>query len=114
MKIIYLIVLTFISGCLLSASLPFIKGIFTFDPGVTFHYYKTTTDQLNLITSDAYSFIRPDFRVLMKLKESETLRLIFRSTRQFTDINNLAEGFIFRNYNSFFRGNSIWRQLFSM
>ena len=28
----------------------FIKGIFTFDPGVTFHYYKTTTDQLNLIT----------------------------------------------------------------
>lgn len=84
----------------------FIKGIFTFDPGVTFHYYKTTTDQLNLITSDAYSFIRPDFRVLMKLKESETLRLIFRSTRQFTDINNLAEGFIFRNYNSFFRGNS--------
>ena len=42
----------------------------------------------------------------MKLKESETLRLIFRSTRQFTDINNLAEGFIFRNYNSFFRGNS--------
>jgi hypothetical protein len=82
----------------------FIKGIFTFDPGVTLHYYKTTTDKLNGIVSDSYSFFRPDFRVLMKLKESETLRLIFRSTRQFTDINNLAEGFIFRNYNSFFGG----------
>jgi hypothetical protein len=33
------------------------------------------------------------------------LRLIYRSTRQFTDVNNLAEGYIFRNYNSFLQGN---------
>lgn len=83
----------------------FITGIFTFDPGVTLHAYKTNTAQSSGVVSDAYSFFRPDFRVLMKLKESETIRLIYRSTRQFTDINNLAEGFIFRNYNSFFQGN---------
>ena len=83
----------------------FISGIFTFDPGVTLHSYKTETQQSSGLVNTSFTFLRPDFRVLLKLKESETLRLIFRSTRQFTDINNLAEGYIFRNYNSFFRGN---------
>jgi hypothetical protein len=83
----------------------FISGIFTFDPGVTLHSYKTETKQSSGLVNTSFTFFRPDFRVFLKLKESETLRLIFRSTRQFTDINNLAEGYIFRNYNSFFQGN---------
>ena len=83
----------------------FISGIFTLDPGVTLHSYKTGTQQLTGLVNTSYTFFRPDFRVLVKLKESETLRLIYSSTRQFTDINNLAEGYIFRNYNSFFQGN---------
>lgn len=83
----------------------FISGIFTFDPGITLHSYKTQTRQSSGLVNTSFTFFRPDFRVLLKLKESETLRLIYRSTRQFTDINNLAEGYIFRNYNSFFQGN---------
>lgn len=83
----------------------FITGIFTFDPGATLHSYKTVTQQLGDTVDNTFSFFRPDFRLLVKLKDSETLRLIYRSTRQFTDINNLAEGYIFRNYNSFFQGN---------
>ena len=83
----------------------FISGIFTFDPGVTLHSYKTETKQFGDTVDNNFAFFRPDFRVLLKLKDSETLRLIYRSTRQFTDINNLAEGYIFRNYNSFFQGN---------
>ena len=83
----------------------FISGIFTFDPGFTLHSYKTETIQTSGLVDTSFTFFRPDFRVLVKLKESETLRLIYRSTRQFTDINNLAEGYIFRNYNSFFQGN---------
>jgi len=83
----------------------FITGIFTFDPGVTLHSYKTATNQLGKLVSNDFAFFRPDFRVLVKFKASETLRLIYRSTRQFTDVNNLAEGYIFRNYNSFFQGN---------
>lgn len=83
----------------------FITGIFTFDPGVTLHSYKTATNQLGKLVSNDFTFFRPDFRVLVKFKASETLRLIYRSTRQFTDVNNLAEGYIFRNYNSFFKGN---------
>ena len=83
----------------------FISGIFTFDPGVTLHSYKTETRQLGNSLINNFTFCRPDFRVLIKFKDSETLRFLYRSTRQFTDINNLAEGYIFRNYNSFFQGN---------
>ena len=83
----------------------FISGVFTFDPGITLHSYRTETQQLGSIVENSFSFFRPDLRVLVKLKDSETLRLVYRSTRQFTDINNLAEGYIFRNYNSFFQGN---------
>ena len=83
----------------------FITGIFTFDTGITLHSYKTETYQFSGLTENSFSFFRPDFRVLLKFKDSETLRLVYRSTRQFTDINNLAEGYIFRNYNSFFQGN---------
>ena len=83
----------------------FITGIFTFDTGITLHSYKTETYQFSGLTENSFNFFRPDFRVLLKFKDSETLRLVYRSTRQFTDINNLAEGYIFRNYNSFFQGN---------
>ena len=83
----------------------FITGIFTFDPGITLHSYKTKTRQFSGLTENSFGFFRPDFRVLIKFKDSETLRFVYRSTRQFTDINNLAEGYIFRNYNSFFQGN---------
>ena len=83
----------------------FITGIFTFDPGITLHSYKTKTNQFSGMTENSFGFFRPDFRILIKFKDSETLRFIYRSTRQFTDINNLAEGYIFRNYNSFFQGN---------
>ena len=83
----------------------FISGILTFDPGITLHSYKTLTEQLGNTEDNTFAFFRPDLRILMKLKDSETLRLLYRSTRQFSDINQLAEGYIFRNYNSFFQGN---------
>ena len=41
----------------------------------------------------------------MKFKDAESLRFNYRSTTQFTDVNNLAKGYIFNNYNSFFQGN---------
>ena len=84
----------------------FISGIFTFDPGVTLHSYRTVARQLESSVDNSFAFFRPDLRILLKLKDSETLRLVYRSTRQFRDINQLAEGYIFRNYNSFFQGNS--------
>ena len=89
----------------LSMHYRFITGIFTFDPGITIHSYKTENTQLGNLASDSYSDIRPDMRIFMKFKDSESLRFTYRTTTQFTDVNNLALGYVFNNYNSFFQGN---------
>ena len=83
----------------------FITGIFTFDPGFTIHSYDTNNLQLDNTVSNSFSDIRPNMRVFMKFKDAESLRFNYRSTTQFTDVNNLAKGYIFNNYNSFFQGN---------
>ena len=80
-------------------------GIFTFDPGLTFHFYKTGTTQLGSSTMNNLSDVRPNLRINMQFKKTESLRLTFRKNTQFTDVNNLAEGYVFNNYNSIFRGN---------
>ena len=83
----------------------FISGIFTIDPGFTIHSYKTNNTQLGITNSNSFSDIRPNFRVFMKFKDSESLRFNYNLTTQFTDVNNLSKGYIFNDYNSFFQGN---------
>ena len=83
----------------------FISGIFTFDPGFTIHSYKTNNTQLGVMSSDSFYDIRPNFDVFMKFKDAESLRFNYRLITQFTDVNNLAKGYVFNNYNSFSQGN---------
>jgi hypothetical protein len=82
-----------------------LTGKFTFTPGVSLHSYNMTNEQL--ATSNSQNFLRalPDFLAIYQLKKSETLTYNFSYTNNFTDINQLAEGFIFSNYNSLIRGN---------
>ncbi|MBC7525296.1 MAG: carboxypeptidase-like regulatory domain-containing protein [Flavobacterium sp.] len=82
-----------------------LTGKFTFTPGVSLHSYNMTNEQL--ATSNSQNFFRalPDFLAIYQLKKSETLTYNFSYTNNFTDINQLAEGFIFSNYNSLTRGN---------
>ena len=83
----------------------FISGIFTFDPGFTVHSYKTSNTQFGVLSSDSFYDIRPNFDVFMKFKDAESLRFNYRIITQFTDVNNLAKGYVFNNYNSFSQGN---------
>ena len=83
----------------------FITGMFTMEPGFTINTYKSENIQLGNIENNSFTDIRPDLRIFMKLKDSESLRFNYTATNQFTDVNNLAEGYIFNNYNSFFQGN---------
>ena len=83
----------------------FITGIFTFEPGFTVHSYKTNNTQLGVTSSDSFYDIRPNFDVFMKFKDAESLRFNYRLITQFTDVNNLAKGYVFNNYNSFSQGN---------
>ena len=81
-------------------------GIFTIDPGLTIHFYNNYNSQLDQVYKNDISDVRPNLRINMQLKKNENLRFTFRKNTQFTDINNISEGYVFNNYNSIFRGNS--------
>ncbi|MEY3501236.1 MAG: hypothetical protein RL308_2909 [Bacteroidota bacterium] len=83
----------------------FIAGKFTFNPGFTFHNYNTFNDQLNTRVKDNFYRVLPDVYALYQMKKAETLTYNFAVTNDFTDINKIAAGYTFTNYNSLFRGN---------
>ncbi|MFV8378923.1 carboxypeptidase-like regulatory domain-containing protein [Flavobacterium sp. LB3R33] len=84
-----------------------LSGKFTFTPGVSLHTYTMTNEQLG--SSNGQNFFRalPDFLAIYQIKKAETLTYNFSYTNNFTDINQLAEGFVLSNYNSLTRGNRL-------
>jgi len=80
-------------------------GIFTIDPGLTIHFYDNYNSQLDQVFENDISDVRPNLRINMQFKKNENLRFTYRKNTQFTDINNISEGYVFNNYNSIFRGN---------
>ncbi|MDI5888871.1 carboxypeptidase-like regulatory domain-containing protein [Flavobacterium yafengii] len=84
-----------------------LSGKFTFTPGVSLHSYNMTNEQLG--TSNSQNFFRalPDFLAIYQIKKAETLTYNFSYTNNFTDVNQLAEGFVFSNYNSLTKGNRL-------
>lgn len=83
----------------------FITGIFTFNPGVTLHNYSLKDTQLGTTIDTNKWLLLPDANVRIQLKKSESINLNYAITAQFTDINRLAQGFVFNNYNSLSQGN---------
>jgi len=80
-------------------------GIFTFTPGFSAHAYSTKNRQFGVETSDSFMRLLPDFDMRLQLKKSENLNLTYRMQTSFTNVNQLAEGLVFNNYNSLFQGN---------
>lgn len=83
----------------------FIKGKFTVTPGLSVHNYATKDHQLDSSNSMNFTRLLPDVYALYQIKKSETLTYNFALQNNFTDITKLAEGFVFSNYNSLFKGN---------
>lgn len=81
-----------------------LTGKFTFTPGVSFHTYQMTNGQLGTDYSQNFTKVLPDFFALYQIKKSETLTYNFSLTNDFTDINQLASGYVLSNYSSLFRG----------
>ena len=81
-----------------------LTGKFTFTPGVSFHGYDMTNTQLGSSLNQNFFRILPDFLAIYQMKKAETLTYNFGYTNSFTDINRLAEGFVFNNYNSLSKG----------
>lgn len=82
-----------------------LAGKYTLTPGFTAHKYNTFNTQLNERITDNFYRVLPDFYVLYQIKKSETLSYNYAITNEFTDVNKLAQGAIFTNYNSLFKGN---------
>lgn len=83
----------------------FITGKFTFNPGVSVHFFSMNDIQLG--SSNNKNFIRllPDFDVKFEIRRSKTLNYRFAITNNFTDIINLAESYILQGYSSLYSGN---------
>ena len=81
-----------------------LTGKFTFTPGVSFHNYDMTNSQLGTDFNLKFSRILPDLLAIYQIKKSETLTYNFSYTNNFSDINQLAEGFVFSNYNNLRKG----------
>lgn len=64
-----------------------------------------TNTQLETGYSQNFVKVLPDFFALYQIKKAETLTYNFSLSNDFTDINQLAKGYVVSNYNSVFRGN---------
>ena len=82
-----------------------LSGKFTLTPGVSLHSYSMTNTQLETDYSQNFTKILPDFFALYQIKKSETLTYNFSLSNDFTDINQLAAGYVLSDYSSLFRGN---------
>lgn len=82
-----------------------VEGIFTFNPGVNLHSYKIKDEQLGTEENKKLTKILPNIYARLQFKSSESLRFNYSITSQFSDINGAAEGFIYTNYKSMYKGN---------
>jgi len=81
-----------------------LTGKFTLMPGLSWHAYSTNIRQSTSNFKQDFNKLLPDFYALYQIKKSETLTYNFALTNDFTDVNQLAEGYVFSSYNSLFRG----------
>lgn len=82
-----------------------LAGKFTLTPGVSVHSYTMKNTQLGTDYSQNFMKVLPDFFALYQIKKSETLTYNFSLSNDFTDINQLAAGYVLSDYSSLFRGN---------
>lgn len=83
----------------------FLAGKFTFNPGFSVHQYNMNDEQLGTANKQSFNRVLPDIYALWQIKKSETLTYNYSLSNNFTDINRLAQGYVFSNYNSLFSGN---------
>ena len=82
-----------------------LSGKFTLTPGISLHSYSMTNTQLGTDYSQSFTKVLPDFFALYQIKKAETLTYNFSLSNDFTDINQLAAGYVLSDYSSLFRGN---------
>lgn len=82
-----------------------LTGKFTFTPGLSAHNYNLNDIQNGSNNQKSFTRILPDLFVQYQLKKAESLTYNFGITNNFTDINQLAEGFVLNGFSNLYRGN---------
>ena len=82
-----------------------VSGIFTFNPGVSLHQYATKDTQLGTENKETQTKLLPDVYANLQFKSSESLRFNYAMSTQFSDVDNINEGYILSNYKSLTKGN---------
>ena len=82
-----------------------LTGKFTFTPGLSAHNYNLNDIQNGNNNQKSFTRILPDLFVQYQLKKAESLTYNFGITNNFTDINQLAEGFVLNGFSNLYRGN---------
>lgn len=90
----------------IGAKYKFVIGKFTFAPGVNLHSYTYNNEQLGEKYEDSQTKLLPNFYANLQFKKSESLRFNYSKTVEYPDINSIAKGYVFNNYNSLFQGNN--------
>ena len=90
-----------------------VKGIFTFNPGLTIHNYKVKDEQLGTTDTDGISKILPDIYARLQFNSSQSLRFNYSIKTQFSDVNRAAEGYVLSNYKSMSKGNRALENAFN-
>ena len=80
-------------------------GKVTWTPGVTLHNFGTESTQQGSVTDDDEWIALPDLFVNIQFGQTQSLRFNYQANAQYTDVTNYAEGLVFNNFNSLFRGN---------
>ncbi|WP_046743788.1 carboxypeptidase-like regulatory domain-containing protein [Kordia zhangzhouensis] len=93
------------SDAFLGAHYKIKSGKFTFTPGITAHAYSTKNTQFGSEFKETFTRFLPDMNIRIQLKSSENINFNYQMQTDFTNVNNLAEGLVFNNYNSLYRGN---------
>ena len=81
-----------------------ISGKFTFNPGISVHQYTTKDTQLGAENKNNQTKVLPDLYAKLQLKSSESIRLNYSISTQFSDISKIAEGYTLKDYRSLTRG----------
>ncbi|MFT4536998.1 MAG: hypothetical protein ACI9P5_004376 [Saprospiraceae bacterium] len=80
-------------------------GKLTLSPGLIWHAYNISDTQLNTKNTLTKQLVTPDLFAKYDFGSSHNLTFNYSLNAQFTDVQNVAERGVIRNYNSWFVGN---------
>lgn len=82
-------------------------GIWTNKSAVSVHNYSLKIDQFSGMNKVNKLFVQPNLTSELKFNKSEFLRLNYKLTNVFPEINQFANRFTLQNYNLVFKGNAL-------